>query len=324
MGNDKKIRIGMIGCGGIAMTHLRSLQLIDNVEVVALATRNQSRIKDARMIVPNAKAYDTGEAMIAAEEVDVAFISVTPSRHGDLERLCAEKGIHMYIEKPLEVDYVRAAQIDKAITDSGVLCSVGYQERYFPAFDKALAFLKHKNIRMVEGRWMGHMVGAAWWREKAQSGGQIIEQSTHIYDLIRYLAGEGKVTAAVATKAPAPGALQNDVEGASVALLQMDNGAIGQVTTACFMDSSIPAEIITRIWCDDGRVEYDWTEKKLTLIEAGHCEVYKEPAGQHTLAVHKFIEAVQYGDKSKILCDYSDALKSFKLTIDAQNFIEGR
>ena len=50
--------------------------------------------------------------------------------------------------------------------------------------------MQDQTIGMALGRWMGGMPGVAWWRRQEGSGGQFVEQTTHIVDLLRYCAGE--------------------------------------------------------------------------------------------------------------------------------------
>ena len=315
------IRVGMVGLGWAGMKHLAALASLEGVEIAGLAGTAKA---DAMALAGNAPHFGTAKEMIERVQMDAIFLCVTPERHEGLEQLCAQKGIHMYIEKPIEVDYARACAIDEAIALSDVLVSVGYQERYHPGIARAREFLSGRRIRLIHGQWIGHVVGAQWWRTKARSGGQIIEQSTHIFDIIRYLSGDGRVVSAQAFTGVAPGSLANDVEPASIATLLMDNGAIGEVTTGCFLDEKMGGDIGLSLWCDDGRVEFDWVGGEVRLICGDTIENIVAPGGQHAAAVSAFIEAVRTNDGAGILSPYADALKSFAMTVDAQSLIDAQ
>src|SRR5438874_2006954 len=72
--------------------------------------------------------------------------------------------------------------------------------------------------------------GAAWWRREALSGGQVVEQATHVLDLARVLAGE----VAEVVGATAPSSVEGrDVPDATAVVLRFDSGAVGTVSTSC-------------------------------------------------------------------------------------------
>ncbi len=315
----KKVRVGVVGCGWAGQAHIGSLVGMDGVEVVALASSNAARMAaQAARITGDVALYATGREMIEAGGLDAVVLNVTPDRHEGLEQLCAARGIHLYIEKPIELDWERAVAIRDAIDAAGIIASVGYQERYNPATEAARAFLRERQVYLVEGRWIGHLVGAKWWREKAASGGQIIEQSTHLFDMIRFLVGEGEVRGTVAMPAPAPG-LVNDVEPSSVCLMKMDCGAAAQVTTGCFVQDGLDGRVGITIWCGDGRVEYDWGGC-MRLIDAEGERAF-EGVNYHREAMEAFVEAVRTGDRSLVRSDYGDAMKTFWMTLEAQKGI---
>ncbi len=312
-----QVRIGIVGCGWAGQVHMGNLINIAGAKIVALASSNAERMAAlAAKAGGEVRQYPTGREMIEAEkDLDAVILCVTPDRHEGLEQMCAERGIHMYIEKPIELDWDRAMAIQSAIEKAGVIASVGYQERYNPATDAVRAFLKDKQVYLVEARWIGGLVGAKWWRTKAESGGQIIEQSTHLFDMVRYLVGDGKVMGSVAMAAPAPG-LDNDVEPCSVATVAMDCGAAAQVTTGCFLKDGVQGRITITIWCRDARVEYDWSGVVRLIDGEGTRGI--EGAGFHKQAIEAFVDAVRAGDRRLVRSDFADAMKTFRMTLDAQ------
>ena len=98
----EKVKIGIVGCGSFGNYHLDTLLRREDVEVVALATENEERLRATGAKVPSARLYPDHRAMFAGEpELNAILVCVPPSRHGDIEICAAERGVHMYVEKPL-------------------------------------------------------------------------------------------------------------------------------------------------------------------------------------------------------------------------------
>jgi myo-inositol 2-dehydrogenase/D-chiro-inositol 1-dehydrogenase len=80
--------------------------------------------------------------------------------------------------------------ISKQVTAKKLITSVGYHFRYMDSTATALRCLQERKIGMALGYWMGNMPMISWWRKQEASGGQFIEQTSHIVDLLRYTLGE--------------------------------------------------------------------------------------------------------------------------------------
>ncbi|MEG1426606.1 MAG: Gfo/Idh/MocA family oxidoreductase, partial [Oscillospiraceae bacterium] len=196
----KILRIGIIGCGWFGNFHIDNLLKMENVEIVALYNRGIERLEKTGKKVPKARMYQDIEKMLSKEKLDAAIISLTPDAHADIEERCCKKGIHMYVEKPVEISLAAALKKSEAVKFSNVITAVGYQERYSPVLDLVKEIIAKEPVGLVYGSWIGGMPGPKWWRTKEESGGQIVEQTTHIVDMLRYLFGEVKSVYAAGTK----------------------------------------------------------------------------------------------------------------------------
>jgi predicted dehydrogenase len=91
---------------------------------------------------------------------------------------------------------------------------VGFHWRYFSHAQHLRRALAGERVGMLLGSWLSSLPDKAWWRIKARSGGQVVEQAIHIFDLSRYLLGEvEQVWAEYALRAhyDEPGFRQEDV-----------------------------------------------------------------------------------------------------------------
>lgn len=310
------IKTGIIGCGGIAKLHLTHMAAMENVEISALAAGNSQRLAEAGEIAPSARQYRDWKEMLAEESLDALLVCVTPDRHEGIEQAAAQKGIHLYVEKPLELEEARAQAIADAIRSAGILCSVGYQERYSPAMDAVRAALqmgKIGGIGHIIGRWIGDMPGVAWWRSKATSGGQIVEQSTHIFDALRFLFGEVSSVRCRALPGKFPASV-SDVERGSCAELTFQNGMLATVLTGCYLSDSV-SDVGFTVYGESGRIEYEWGRAASIIRKSG--EETTAAGNTHRASLEAFFQAIDQNDPTLIRSPYDDALKSFQLTLAA-------
>jgi predicted dehydrogenase len=251
--------------------------------------------------------------MLAKENLDAVYISIPPFAHGGAERAVIAAGLPMFVEKPVHMNAVDARDIAREVEKAGLITAAGYQERYLDIIDQAKELLKERKVGFFMGYWMGGMPGK-WWREKAKSGGQVLEQTTHEIDLARYLFGEVKTAYAVRRKDLVPNA-DYDVEEASAVSMQFESEVFGVMFSACFIKAGMRRSGLD-IFCEDGSLEYH-LRRSLVLSTADGVQTW-EVKNKCTIDMDRtFIEAVRTGDGSKIRSTYSDAVKSAELSIAA-------
>ena len=123
------VRLGFIGTGGMAGAHMRQLKTFEDVEFVAMCDVAEERAKQ-RADEFGGKAYTDFRQMYDKEELDAVYICTPPFAHGEQERIACEKGIAMFIEKPIAAELEQAVIINDHVQRSGVITSVGYHWRY--------------------------------------------------------------------------------------------------------------------------------------------------------------------------------------------------
>jgi len=185
----EEVRLGFIGTGGMASAHMNNLKNFDDVKFVAMCDVSEDRAKQ-RAEEFGGNAYTDYQRMYDSEELDAVYICTPPFAHGPQEIIACQKGVAMFVEKPIACELDTAVIINDHVEKSGVITSVGYHWRYGGNAQHAKAELeKETQILGALGYWMGGMPGVPWWRVRAQSGGQHVEQTTHIFDLARFVLG---------------------------------------------------------------------------------------------------------------------------------------
>jgi predicted dehydrogenase len=191
----RQFRAGLIGCGGIANHHARILQGLKNVAMVAFCDIEAERARQfsEKYSAGKAATFTDYVAMFDQTPMDVVFICLPPFAHTDEVEQAAARGIHLLIEKPIALDLATADRMVAATDRAGVKTQVGFMSRFGEAVERVKGMLKSGEAGppgLLLGKYYCNSLHAPWWREKEKSGGQIVEQIIHTYDVARYLLGE--------------------------------------------------------------------------------------------------------------------------------------
>jgi len=307
-----KVKLGFIGTGGMAGAHMNNLKdNFEDVEFCAMCDISEDRAKQ-RAEEFGGNAYTDYRVMYDKEELDAVYICTPPFAHGEQERIACEKGIAMFIEKPIHSELEPAIIINEYVEQSGVVTSVGYHWRYGGNAQNAKAMLEGQpQILGALGYWMGGMPGTPWWRVRAESGGQHVEQTTHIFDLARFLVGsDGKTVHGVAASGSMAHIENYDIDDISMVNIEFKNGAVANIVSACAMEGfgRVHLEVFTR-----GLVVTVGGANEVN--RGGETESLSNEGGQDRDRV--FIDAVKSGDTSNILSPYSDALETLRIMLAA-------
>lgn len=113
-------RFGVLGTGRITRRLVADLQSVDDVEVVAIASRSEERARwfaDQYGIAHPVTSYSS---LLDREDVDAVYVALPPSMHEEWSCGAARAGKHVLCEKPLSVTWRSAKQIDDACRQAGV------------------------------------------------------------------------------------------------------------------------------------------------------------------------------------------------------------
>ena len=224
------VRIGMVGAGAVAARHLRTLLAMDGVEVAAVADPALERAKELAAEA-GAAAYPNHMELLEAERLDAVYICVPPFAHGAPELAVIDAGLPMFVEKPVAIDQETAAAIAARLAGRSLVTCTGYHWRWLDIFDRAAALLADRPARLVQCSWLDKVPPPPWWLRRDGSGGQTIEQTTHVLDAARGLAGDVAEVHAFGVGA----ATADDIHDVSVASLRFASGAVGTVASTCLL-----------------------------------------------------------------------------------------
>jgi predicted dehydrogenase len=232
----KKLRIGALSCGGNAHGHAALLSQMPAVEQVAFCdiVEEKARRFSQEFSGGRAAVFTDFRQMFKQTPMDIVCISLPPFAHTNEVEMAASLGVHIFIEKPIALTMAKADRMVSAIRKAGVKSQVGFQMRFGEATERVKAMIDSGEtgpVSMVTARYLGAMTGAThWWREKDKSGGQLVEQAIHTYDLVRYLVGEPETIYSSMSFRLHEGDRKWTNEDASGSVIKFPNGALATVS----------------------------------------------------------------------------------------------
>ena len=302
-----EVRVGLIGAGAVAARHAATLAGLPAVRLVAVADPMAERAR-ALAAAHGARAYPDHRALLAATGFDAVYVCVPPFAHGEPERAVIEAGLPLFVEKPLARDLATAEELADRITERGLLTATGYHWRCLDTLKPARAALASAPPRLVLAAWLDRVPPPAWWVTRERSGGQTVEQTTHVLDLVRAFMGEPEEVWAVGGRTPRAAFPTADVDDVTAATLRFAGGAVGSVASTCLLRGTHRAGL--ELFGDGVSVALTETE---VVIDAGDGPEVTVADGQAKVAVDRdFVEAVR-GGPDRVRAPYAEALRTHRL-----------
>ncbi len=304
-----KTRLGFIGVGGIAQRHLDIISRFDDVELVGFADPDLGRADQAAARF-GAKSFAHHNEMLDAVQPDAVYICVPPFAHGVPERDLIERGIPFFVEKPVSLELKTAEEISAAVTAKGLVTGVGYHWRYLDIVDEARALLKDNPAQLLSGYWLDSTPPPQWWWRKDKSGGQMVEQTTHLLDLVRFLVGEVTDVYGRAGHKERPDFPGLDVPTVTTASLTFASGVVANIASTCLLGWN--HRIGLHIFAD--RLAIELTDREI-IVDVGRGRPVRGADGDPVWREDRdFIDAVR-GGENRIRCPYDEALETHRLAL---------
>ncbi|MDL2234095.1 Gfo/Idh/MocA family oxidoreductase [Ruminococcaceae bacterium OttesenSCG-928-L11] len=334
-------KLALIGCGGIGEYHLGHFVQFKDIELAGFCDVILERAEKFVETAGSGKAFSNFIEMYDAINPDMVFICVPPTCHGEIEFETIRRNIPFFVEKPLALDMDLAKELVRQVEEKGLIAASGFQCRYDNINEAAKDFIRDNPVLTVAASRVGGIPEAPWWKVKATSGGQLVEQTIHQMDMLRYLLGsEPETVYSVAsrgyiTQEECPGYHSDDL---TTTLITFENGVTCTMMTGCYslngaswdskmtfgsrsarMDYVLCSKVVTYGVNDDskakkvdGVITGDGTQRKADN-EVG--VVYPNSNDFGVECDRTFIDAVLTGDASKIRSPYADAYRSVAFTI---------
>lgn len=128
----KKLRIGIIGTGGIAHAHMQAYQEFDDVEIVGAAdiVPGKARAFLDQYGLKQAEAFESAADLIKNVKMDGVSVCTYNRTHAECSIMALEAGLHVQCEKPMAFTLQEAVDMVKAAKKAGKILTIGFQPRY--------------------------------------------------------------------------------------------------------------------------------------------------------------------------------------------------
>jgi len=299
--------------------HIKRIHGMPDCEVVAFCDV-APEAAEARVAEFGGTAFTDARQMLETARPDAVLMGLPPFGHGVPEAACVEAGVPFWLEKPVHLDIEAARALAAAVAAKNLVTAVGYQERYLDIVQRLEVELASRKPGIVFGYWMGGSP-SGWWVRKEKSGGQAVEQTTHVFDLARHLFGPARrVYAAGITGLIPPDGVRN-VEDASAATVEFESGVVAVVTSACYLQvgQGVPAGL--DVFCRDGNLRYQ-RRRSLTLTTGeGSTTWMNANNSEHDMLVD-FLAAARAKDAGRVLCPYAQGVEAVELSLAVNRALE--
>ncbi|HKQ85964.1 MAG TPA: Gfo/Idh/MocA family oxidoreductase [Candidatus Acidoferrales bacterium] len=324
------IHVGLIGGGNISSTHARAVDSIAGAKVVAVYGPNPAKTGNLGT-AHHAAVYGNLETLLTHRPMEMVIIGSPSGLHADEGIAAARHGLHVLVEKPIDITTERADALIDACDRASVRCGVIFQERFHPENLKIKKLIDEGGL----GRLLLVNAHVPWYRppeyytksrwhglRAIDGGGALMNQGVHTVDFLLWMIGDvARVQARTATVLQ-----QMECEDTALAILEFANGAFGtlQVTTAEYPGYERRVEITgtegTVVLEGDRIVAADLRHKREGLLspppasagvgERATSAVVNDTSG-HRAAIEDFIRAVR--DGGKLNCDGREGRRSLEL-----------
>ncbi len=232
---ENRVRLGIIGVGGIAGKHITDLLPLPEAEIVGLADVNPGQIAKAKDKFPeinNVPEFSDYREMIKATSSNAVIINTPHTLHFEQAMHSFENGQHVLIEKPMVCSVNHAKELIRVSEEKGLALTIGYQRHFLSQFRYIKSVLESGELGEVifvaalQGqRWLKGTSGT--WRQDPglSGGGQLNDSGSHLLDIILWttdLAAKS-VYACIDNRG-------SEVDINSALAIEFENGAKGTVS----------------------------------------------------------------------------------------------
>ena len=227
----KPLKVGVIGTGGISRRHMDAyLRHPDRVQLTAVCDIVRPLAEEyASKTGVRAVYTDYGE-MLRQADIDAVDICTGHRQHAEQAIAAAEAGKHVLTEKAMAHTLEGCRGMIEAADKAGVTLMVAQHLRYSPEARAVKRCIDEGRLGAIQAA-RTHVImqgpKKSWMNDGAEGGGVLLLNSVHHLDLLRYYVGNVKRVAGV-LKSVQPQML-NGAEDLAAAMLEFENGAIGDV-----------------------------------------------------------------------------------------------
>jgi UDP-N-acetyl-2-amino-2-deoxyglucuronate dehydrogenase len=321
------MRVGIIGGGNISETHARAAREIEGLRVEAVYGSNRERT-GALAAEMAAVAYDDLDRFLD-HGLDLVIIGSPSGRHAEQGIAAARRGLHVLVEKPIDITTERVDALLAETRRAGVQLGVCFQDRLHPEINATKAIVDAGGLGrpvMASGhvKWYRtpEYYSTSKWRGtyRLDGGGALMNQAIHTVDLLLWMFGNvRRVSGATATRLHAI-----EVEDTAAAVLEFESGALGLIEATTSVYPGYPRRL--ELTGTEGTIVIEHDRVTRTDLKSGASGLANGGAGDtnasassarvadtraHQRIIRDFVDAIRTG--ARPVCDGPDGRRSVAL-----------
>jgi dihydrodiol dehydrogenase / D-xylose 1-dehydrogenase (NADP) len=274
--STSSFRWGLIGPGKIAHTFAKAVEVIDDSQVYAVASRSGDRAKAFAQKYGASKIFASYEAMIEDNDVDGVYIATPHPFHHDQAMLCLEAGKPVLCEKPLTVNAADTRHLIETANANSVFLMEALWTRYLPIYDQIRKWLDGNQIGDIKLLSSNFCFRApddpehrTWNHELA--GGALLDIGVYNIAVSQWVFGANPVSFDACSILS-----ETNVDALTAATLSYSGDRVSQFTCSFLVDG---ANDFT-IFGTEGRIRIHpnfWGATEATLIKGAQQETKQKP-----------------------------------------------
>ena len=228
------INVAILGAGNMGKRHFYDLRQTDS-KVICVCDSNPYALETFKeeMQAPDLKTYVDFDEMLEKEELQALYICLPPfAQSGQFEK-AADKGIHIFIEKPIALNTEVGQRMVTAAKKNHIITRIGFHMRQGEAVKKMKELIdggKAGKPVLFHGHYSCNSLHGSWWQNVDLCGGQIFEQAIHVYDMCRNFLGDPKYAIGIMNNSCHNHLPTYTVEDVSASVAGFTNGAVASIT----------------------------------------------------------------------------------------------
>lgn len=313
------IKAGLIGVGKMGISHYAILGGVPGMQMSAICD-SATYVTSALRKHLGVETYKDYRKMIDAAALDCVFVATPSSTHFEAASYALERGLHVFVEKPLCLDADQSRQLANLARQKARANQVGYHNRFIGTFQETRRLVQAGalgDVYHVTGTAFGQVVirpksGGTWRSKKSEGGGCLHDYASHVVDLMNFVMGPPEaVLAAQLRKIHSA-----DVEDAVYALFRYPGGASGALETNWSDETYRKMSTTITVYGTRGKIIADRQECKVYLRPGAEVEGYapgwtiryitdlQGPVSfylrgeEYSAQIESFIEAIRRGTAS--------------------------
>jgi predicted dehydrogenase len=317
------MRIGVIGCGWIAETHLANLEALGE-EVSCVCDPDPGRRAWAAGLT-GAEQFADWEALLERGEPEAVLVLTPPRLHRAVTVEALERGLPVYLEKPVARELDEARVIVDAVERSGVVCAIGYQWRAISWLPELRELFGERSLGLLAVRMFGATAGRTWFTDQAAGGGQVLERASHGIDLVQAIAGPAVSVSATGANVPLAGSDRpagSEIDDVLALTLELERGAVATVQVV-WQREDLPRTYELDVIGDGARIDgvLDPEFRARGLADGAAVDL-RDDGAPSARGMERFLAAARAGSPAGVACTPAQATASLATALACERALK--